>query len=398
MRVLVSAWAWPSHYLPLVPTLQALRAAGHDVLVASQPRLGETVRRSGLPFAACGADVDHEALRRRQMSGLTHADVPPAPPPGQSAKVWTADEWLRVSKVFSVFAARSELMLDDLAGVARAYRPDLVLFEPTTYAGPLVAALLGVPAVRHLHGVDLTYQAREVVPALIAPLAARLGLGAVDPLGDHTLDPCPPSMQIPTHVTRTVQRYVPYNGPAAVPPWLIGEPRRPRVCLTWGATTSSLGGGFAPPTVLDALSGERLEIVVAVTAADRERLGPQPAHVRVVESLALHLVLPSCAALIHQGGFGSTLTAAALGVPQLVLPQLVDQTFQAARLRATGSAAVLTAAETDGPAIGERVRALLDDPAYADAAAALRAEIAAVPAPADVVPDLEMLALTSRRQ
>ncbi|GAA2463746.1 nucleotide disphospho-sugar-binding domain-containing protein [Winogradskya humida] len=397
MRVLVTAWAWPSHYLPLVPTLWALRAAGHEVLVASQPALATVVRDSGVPFVAAGPDLDHEALRRRQMRDLTHADVPPPPPPGQSAKVWTPDEWVRVSKVFSVFAARSAAMLDDLVTVARAFRPDLVLFEPTTYAGPLVAGLLGVPAVRHLHGVDLTYQAHEVVPALIAPLSERLGIDPVDPLGTHTVDICPPSMQIPARVTRTVQRYVPYNGRADTPSWLRDRPARNRICLTWGATSSSLGAPFAPPAVLDALAGTDTEVVVTLTPADRERLGPVPGNTRVVSSLALHQVLPSCAAVIHQGGFGSTLTAAALGVPQLVLPQLVDQKFQAARLAATGAGTVLTAADFSGNAVRERVGALTGEPAYARAAAGLREEIRSVPAPAETVADLHALTTGSNR-
>jgi len=392
VRVLVTAWAWPSHYLPLVPTVWALRSAGHEVLVASQPALARAVRDSGATFVAAGADLDHDALRRRQMQELTHADVPPAPPPGQTAKVWSQDEWVRVSKVFSVFAARSEAMLDDLLEVARRFRPDLVLFEPTTYAGPLVAALLGVRAVRHLHGVDFTFQAHEVVPPLIAPLAERIGVDEVDPLGDHTLDPCPPSMQIPTHVTRTVQRYVPYNGPAVTPSWLLEAPKRPRVALTWGATSSSLGAPFAVPHVLSSLAGTDVEVVVTVSPSDRAKVGTPPGNVRIVESLALHVLLPSCSAVIHQGGFGGTLTAAALGVPQLILPQLVDQTFQAARLTATGAGAALAKADAGADAVRDNLDALLHDPSYARGAEALRDEIRSVPAPAQAVADLEMLA------
>jgi UDP:flavonoid glycosyltransferase YjiC (YdhE family) len=388
VRVLVTAWAWSSHYLPLVPTVWALRSAGHEVLVASQPALARAVQDSGANFIAAGADIDHEALRRRQMQELTHADVPPAPPPGQTAKVWSDDEWYRVSKVFSVFAARTEAMLDDVVEIGRRFKPDLVLFEPTTYAGPLVAALLGVPAVRHLHGVDFTYQAHEVVPALIAPLAERIGVGEVDPLGDHTIDPCPPSMQIPTHVTRTVQRYVPYNGPAATPSWLLEPPSRPRVCVTWGATSSSLGAPFAVPKVVSALAGGDAEVVVTVSPSDRDKVGPLPDGTRLVESLALHLLLPTCSAVVHQGGFGGTLTAAALGVPQLILPQLVDQTFQAARLRATGAGAVLAKNDADEDAIRDAVGALLGEPSYARGAEALRDEIRSVPAPAVAVAGL----------
>ncbi|MFC4121793.1 nucleotide disphospho-sugar-binding domain-containing protein [Nonomuraea zeae] len=393
MRVLVTCWAWSSHYLPLVPVLWALRAAGHEVCVASQPAMAGVVTDSGAVFVPAGPDVDHERLRAERMDGLRHDRVPAAPPPGVSAgEHWRPGQREKVARVFGVFAARADLMVDDTLEFARRWRPDLVLFEPTSYAGPLVAALLGVPAVRHIHGVDLTYQAHELVPEVLAPTTARLGLGDCRILGDLTVDPCPPSMQIPARVERARVGYVPYNGRAVLPDWLWEPPSRPRVCLTWGATTTSLGGAaaFLLPAVVSALSELDVELVVAVGRQDREQLGQVPPGVRVTSGVALHQLLPTCSALVHQGGFGSTLTGVYYGVPQLVLPQLVDQIFAADRLAATGAGTCLPRDQVNAATLRDRVRDLLAS--GRPAAERLRAELRAQPTPNDVVPVLERLA------
>ena len=49
MRVLVTSWGWRSHFYPLVPLAWALRSAGHEVLVASQPSMTEDIVGAGLP-------------------------------------------------------------------------------------------------------------------------------------------------------------------------------------------------------------------------------------------------------------------------------------------------------------------------------------------------------------
>ncbi|GAB2453283.1 DUF1205 domain-containing protein [Streptosporangium sandarakinum] len=395
MRVLVTCWAWSSHYLPLVPLVQALRAAGHEVCVASQDSMAGVVTGSGAAFVAAGPDVDHAELRARHMRGLSHDRVPAAPPPGaEAAGHWRSGQREKVARVFGAFAARADLMVDDTLRFARHWRPDLVVFEPTSYAGPLVAALLGVPAVRHIHGVDMTYQARDIVPEVLAPTAARLGLDGCAVLGDLTVDPCPPSMQIPAEVERATVGYVPYNGRAVLPRWLWEPPDRPRIALTWGATTTSVGGAksFLPPRVVAALAGADAEIVVAVGRDDLERLGPVPDGVRAVTGVALHQLLPTCSALIHQGGFGSTLTGVHHGVPQLVLPQLPDQVFGAARLAATGAGTVLAPEEADAGALRAAVADLLGSAERRRAVARLRAEMNAQPRTADLVPVLSRLA------
>ena len=64
MRVLFTTWAWPSHLYAMVPLARACAAAGHEVLVASQPALRREIERCGLPAAVVGADVDAVAMVR----------------------------------------------------------------------------------------------------------------------------------------------------------------------------------------------------------------------------------------------------------------------------------------------------------------------------------------------
>jgi UDP:flavonoid glycosyltransferase YjiC (YdhE family) len=394
MRVLMCCWAWDSHYLPLVPLGWALRASGHDVRVASQPSLARVITDSGLVAVPTGPDLDHTEVHRRVMRGLGLTAVPDAPPAGGSTDGWSPTARERLRRVFGVFTAYSEAMLDDLYAYARSWRPDLVVFDPTTYAAPLVASALGIPAVRHTHGVDVTHQAREVMPELLAPLAERLGLDDIDIAGVATVDPCPPSIQIPSDLRRLPVRYIPYNGPAVLPSWLREPPAaKRRVCVTWGTSTTRIAGAdlFAPPMVVAALRDMEVEVVVVLRAADVATFGPPPPGVRVIESLPLHLLLPTCQAVVHQGGNGTLLTAAWHGLPQLALPQLPDQAFHVGQLVTAGGAIALNRDQSTGPAVRAAVGSLLTDPGYGAAAGRLHAEMLATPPPADILPDLAAL-------
>jgi hypothetical protein len=394
MRVLMTSWAWPSHYLPMVPLGWALRAAGHDVVVASQPALGNVINDSGQVAVATGPDLDHAEVHRQVMRGLQLTAVPDAPPPGTSMRQWDPAARERVRRVFGVFTAYADAMLDDLYAFARNWRPDLIVFDPTTFAAPLVGAALGIPALRHIHGVDVTYQAHDVVGELVAPLAGRLGLDAVDTLGTATIDPCPPDMQIPAAVTRLAVRYLPYYGPAILPSWLRDPPRHTRVCVTWGTSTTRIAGleRFEPPTVLAAVEGLDMELVVAVTDAEAVAWTDVPAGARVVTGLPLHLLLPHCAAMVHQGGNGTILTGVYHAIPQLVLPQLPDQTFHTGRYVATGAGLGLGRTEASAARIRTALVDLLTVPSYRSAARRLAAQMHAMPTPADILPDLTALA------
>jgi UDP:flavonoid glycosyltransferase YjiC (YdhE family) len=391
MKILFSTWAWPSHYFPMVPLAQACRAAGHEVRVASQPALEAAIRSSGLPAVVVGADVDVNALFRSQVAPLIKAGA-------------AAEPARRTSLAIGIFVRVAEAMADDLVSFTQSWQPDLVVFDPITFAAPIAAAVAGVPAVRHLFGPDFTSGggARRGAAGAgtgpdmpgMAALLARFGVPDPSLRGTLTVDPCPPSMQPPpaTHspaASRQLMSYVPYNGPGIMPRLPSGPGRR--ICLTWGTSTVALTGddSFLPPAVITAAKDTGAEIVIAVTAAQRQLLPEVPPRARVLESVPLHLVLPDCAAVVHQGGAGTTLTAAALGLPQVILPQLPDQRFNAQQAAATGAALCLPFADLTVASAAEHIAAVLDGPGHAAAARALREEIVAQPQPADVVGKLE---------
>lgn len=419
MRVLFTTWAWPSHFFPMVPLAWALRAAGHDVRMTSQPELLPALRASGLPFTVVGRDVDvtpppHAGAGRGGTSVAERPALPGADtvadrflaggtgPEVDLARsmfrmVWGARSSARPSG-FAVYGAVAEAMVDDLLALATSWRPDLVVFDPMTYAGPLVAALLDLPAVRNLFGPDVTYFARARGEAGLSPLLDHLGLADLDLAGVATVDSCPPGIQIPAPVRRIAARYVPYNGPSEIPAWLFEPPARPRICLTWGTSTDRLAGrrAFLPDVVVrDAakLADERdAEIVLAVTARQRPLLPELPDAVRVVESVPLDALLPTCQAIVHQGGAGTMLTALRHAVPQLVLAQLVDQAANGCRVAASGAGRTLAAADLHAGDVLTAAQALLDRPGFAGAAQALRRQLLAQPSPADIIDELVSLA------
>ncbi|MGW7578886.1 hypothetical protein [Streptomyces sp. NPDC054765] len=69
MRVLFVTLAASPHFFVQVPLAWALRAAGHEVRVASQPDLMDTITAAGLPATPVGPrlaqDESVEELRRR---------------------------------------------------------------------------------------------------------------------------------------------------------------------------------------------------------------------------------------------------------------------------------------------------------------------------------------------
>ncbi|OLE24027.1 MAG: hypothetical protein AUG49_14415 [Catenulispora sp. 13_1_20CM_3_70_7] len=406
MRVLFTSFVLPSNYLHQVPLAWAFRAAGHEVQVAAPANVVDLVTRSGLTAVPVGASYDlkeglAEANRRiRERTGK--------PMSGDLVTQLDPEElrWFRET-AFSPHVLAAEAAAEGLNAFTRWWKPDLIVTDPLVYAAPLAAAADGgVPLVRNLTGPDIARKVgfpgltdvgaadvRATWPADLIELYERFG---VEPRADYAarvVDHTPASLQLPDIPNRIQARFIPYNGTGVLPEWVLEPRERPRVCVTWGTLTTTTSGteNFLAPKVVAALADLDVEVVVAVKKSDRELLGDPGAGVRVVEELPLSLLLPTCDALVSQGGSGAVLTAASIGVPQLALPLVSDHTMIAALLAGTGAGIDLRPADADPEAIREAVHTLVDDPKPRDAAVRLREEIAAAPAPSQIVPLLEAL-------
>lgn len=375
MRVLVTTSHGAGHVFPPVALAHALRAAGHDVLFATPGASGALVARAGLHAFDSAPGCDTEEIfgrllaERRMTFDRFRTDSPEA-----------------VTLAAELFARTSEATVDRTVEVARSWRPDLVLHTELQGAGPLVAAVLGVPAVEHTISCHHFRQISDRFGPWLAAAYRRHGLAGRPPVA-ATVDTRPPS--IATYdLGGWPMRALPYTTGAVLPPWLTERPSRPRVAVTLGTLRPQLNGVGELRTVVRAAGAVDAEFVLALGDADPAVLGELPANVRAEGWLPLTALLETCTAMIHHGGNGTTLAGLGAGVSHLVLPGGADD-FEVARiLHARGAGLVSTSDAVDAALL----RRLLADEKMLAVAAEIRAETAALPTPAAIVPRLEKLA------
>ncbi len=137
--------------------------------------------------------------------------------------------------------------------------------------------------------------------------------------------------------------------------------------------------------MIEALGAMDVEVVLAAGRTDLSGLGTLPDNVRSVGYLALSAFLRHCSLLIHHGGSGTTASPLFYGVPQLVLPSFADNPMSAQRVVDRGVGLSHDPTTLDAATAGTLVSRLLAEPAFAAAAADVRAEIATQPSPAAVL-------------
>ncbi|GAA1306617.1 DUF1205 domain-containing protein [Streptomyces sanglieri] len=430
MRVLFQPFAAATHVAAQVPLAWALRAAGHEVRVATQPDVTEAITGAGLMAVPVGEPLHVAAKMNPDDTGL--------------AEELRDDAWLRVldpgevrperltpEHLHGVFAAWTPLVhrntvpdrtIDDLVALARDWRPDLVVWDTMTYAGPVAARAVGAAHARLMFGLDLVGLLRERYRAVLDQLPPELrddpleewlghvlerhslegpGQGFDEELvvGQWTIDPVPTSVALPVPLPRVPVRYVPYNGPARVPDWLDEPAGRRRICLTLGVSFREVVGEDQASVgeLLEAVGDLDVEVVATLNAEQLAAIGPLPPNVRAVDFVPLNELLPSCAAIIHHGGAGTFLTALAHGVPQVVVPsRMWCNTPRAERARSAGVALTCPPERLTASRLRAMVRRVLDDPSFARAAARVRGEMLGTPSPAEIVPVLERLVTAHR--
>ncbi|MEV0526108.1 nucleotide disphospho-sugar-binding domain-containing protein [Streptomyces sp. NPDC050439] len=384
MRVLFISTPSASHFTPLAPLAWALRGAGHEVVVAGQPDIDETVRASGLVGFQTGAAFDGEAYL---LGGLEPWQRPLDVRPRSA---------LRVDGYAHAWSVHARRVVRDYLDFARSYRPDLIVGDPLEYSTLIIGRALDVPVVHHRWGVDsLAGAARGFAREQLRELCAELGVGALaDPA--VLLDPCPPSLQMPDAEPGTPIRHVAYSGNWGLSetfPWEARQDGVRRVGLSLGGTLRLNGTGFVIRLLRAIGEIPDIEVLATVPAEFEGLVGEVPGTVRCVGAVPLGLLLEQCRAVVHHGGSGTSMTATLAGLPQLVLPQIADHFGCGDRLAGRGAAVSLETAESqDSPKqLRDALTELLDDPRYAAAAGRLRAEMLLMPSPAAVVADLENL-------
>lgn len=427
MRILMVTVPYRAHLYGMAPLAWALRTAGHEVCVAGPPDIADDIAQIGLSGVSIGepvslrgkmAEVPLEAPMK--LDGTAPADVGPCDPRGrregrsvQSDYGW-GDPYIELEDVIAGVSAVffSPSAFDDLVDFARLWRPELVITDTSGFPGGVAAQVVGAAHARLTLSVDRMAQLRSACrdrldsagdPARtwLAPILERHGseFDETVVLGHWTICATPPWIWQPQGPHYVPMRNVPFNGPAKTPRWVYERPERRRVCISQGIShrDATISGGSSSHDLLGAVADLDVEVIATLNA---EQIGSAklPDNVRAIDFVPFTELLPTCAAIIHEGGAGTCASALEHGVPQVIVPgDFKTEKWWAPVVIADGlesrgagvyacNAGALTA-----DVLRDSLKRVLEDPSYARNAAQLRTEVRAMPSPNEIVPTLEKL-------
>jgi len=370
MKVLVTCVPAAGHVRPLLPLAEALLAQGDHVVFAAGEDPDGAVAGIGAEFAPAGhGEMEWFEVFRSRVRGFPGDGLAPERIP-----------YYFVPRLFADIATVD--MIDDVLEVGKALQPDVVLFETYAFAGPLAAALLGVPAVHHLIGLMLPPAVMELADDVLSPLWRSFGRdtpGYGGAYGDTTIEVAPHALdpfRVPTGDVLALR-------PAPLPLEDSRPGHAPLVYLTMGTFFGGNVDVFR--AVIDGLAAENLEVVVTVGAGgDPAALSPVPANTTVERFVPQAQLLPRCSAVVHHGGAGTMFGALAHGLPQVVIPQGADNFTNGQALADASVGTIVTPKELSPDRVRHDVRRVLGESSFAEAARGMAADISAMPA-ADVV-------------
>lgn len=215
---------------------------------------------------------------------------------------------------------------------------------------------------------------------------AKLGLAPIDDALAHFADPARSLLATDAELAPA-----PPDVPVPVPPtgaMLLREdaslPEPVEAFLAAGPSPVYIGFGSMPDArpertlarIAEAvrLVGCRAIVCASAGAPPRPGFGP---NILCAGMLPHARLFPRVAVVVHHGGAGTCARAARAGVPQIILPHVLDQFPAAARLARRGlSPPPLLRAKLTGEALASRIRTALGDAAMRDRAAGLAQRLA----------------------
>ncbi len=390
MRLLFTNQPGHGHFFPLLPLAHAARAAGHEVAFATSASFCRHVEMAGFPCLPAG----HDWLEANIATTFPGVSATAAMGVREETAWWLNNVWA------GDLPAR---MAADVVGLARRWRPNVVVHEQWELGGALGAELSGLPYAMHAQGLLMSAARwKSLAGTSLAHLRQKVGL-APDPelqwIHRHCyFDTIPPSFQVP-HRLAVAHRYRPAarRRPSAedrVPAWMGALGPRPVVYASMGTVFNQVPHLF--DAILSGLADEPVDVILVVgESQDLASLGPLPSNAHVERFVAQATVLPYCDVVITHAGYNTVSEALAQGLPVLSIPLRVDQPINAERCVQLGVGLRLLPAQATPDAVRQCVRELLADPRFRANAERVRDEIEAMPPVETAVERLGELAAVS---
>jgi rhamnosyltransferase subunit B len=391
-RIVLTSFGSFGDIFPYLGLARRLTQRGHEPVIATSAHYRPLVEGEGVAFCPVRPDIDPEdhALVRRVMEPKRGAGV--------------------LVREFLLFHLRHAYA--DLTAATRG--ADLLVTHPITFAGPLVAERYQIPWVSTVLAPMSFFSAYDlpVAPSLpqlvwlrrlgpgvsrglirlakwatrrwtepIRQLRADLGLAAgADPLFEGQFSPgltlalfsrllADPQPDWPPHTQ--VTGFIAYQGPSRLPPAVAQflEAGPAPLVFTLGSSAVSAAGSFYQESLAAVRRLGHRAVLLVGTDPQNHLPEPLPAGVLAVQYAPHGDLFPRALAVVHHGGIGTTGQALRAGRPMLVVPYAFDQPDNARRVTQLGVARMLFPKHYEARRVVAQVRALVEDPRYAQRAA-----------------------------
>lgn len=389
-RIVLACWGSYGDLFPYLAIAARLKSLGHTPVVTSCPYYEPLVTNEGFEFRPLRPDVqpNDQDLLRRIMDPVRGSEI--------------------IVRELVSPAIRDSY--EDI--VAASDGADLIVSHPITFAAPMAAEKLNLPwmstvlapmsffspydfpvlpnapqaaVLRHLGswtGRVIMKAARRITASWVAPAVAfRASLGLPpggDPLYEGQFSPHG-NLGLFSRLLGREQRNWPektratgfpfFNRAIAMPPELtsfLNEGDAPLVFTLGSAAVSAAGSFYHESAKAAAALGRRAVLLVG---RHPENIPPHlPASIMAIDSAPHDQLFPRAAAIVHQGGVGTTGQAMRSGRPQIVVPHAHDQPDNADRVQKLGIARVLYPRRYTAPRIVDALQPLLSPGPYIDRA------------------------------
>ena len=414
-RIVITTFGSSGDVNPYIGLSLALKQRGHGPIIATSEYYRTPIERAGIEFRAVRPVFDPTD------PGVVAAIMDPV----RGGEYLVCD--IAMANVRDSFA--------DLRDAATG--ADLLLTHPLTFAGRLVAETLGLRWLSSVLAPMSFFSAHDLPVFAAAPqvhAARHLGLGASRSLirmaklaARHWADPAralraelglpeapdpifegqhaprgvlalftrvlaepQPDWPANTHITGSVF----HDGagsssdlPRALAQFLEGGP--PPIVFTLGTSAVGAAGRFYEQSAAAARQLGR-RAVLLVGHDPRNRLpDPVPEDICVCDYAPYSTLFPRAAAVVHQGGIGTTAQVLRAGKPMLVVPYAHDQPDNAFRVERLGVARVLYPKHYRSARVVDALGSLLSDRAVAETSARVAASVRSEDGPATAIALIE---------
>lgn len=353
LRIVLATVGSRGDVQPMIALAQTLAARGHVPVVAAPPNFESWVRSLDFEFEPLGFDIqEYLANNGASLSGNPLKML-------QLMNRFFAEQLpLQMKHLVSVCKGADAILAGGLAFCAPSVAehlgvPVLYVFYstcllPSSQHPPTVVPWQGLPAWQN----DLLWRANHLLfDAMVGKVLniarAEFGLREIDSLKEHFTIATPAIIAAdkalfppdPMWGERyPYANFIYFDDPAMLDPelddWLNqGEPP---VFVGFGSMSGE-GTGRIEHMIVEAVSATGLRCIVGAGWAGLGA-GKLPPTWHVVRDTPHALLFPRTGVVVHHGGSGTTATALRAGVPQVILPLILDQFYHAHRLHLAGIA------------------------------------------------------------